>query len=149
VWVLLAAACAFFLSRTRVGRYLYSLGTNPVAARLSGVPVRAVTAGTYVVSGLTAAVAGCLLLGFTGVASTTMGDAYQLPAIAAVVIGGTNILGGRGTAFGVALGAFILTVIQNLLAVVNVAEAGREVLEGGVLLAVIVLYNLGNTRSRS
>jgi ribose transport system permease protein len=149
VWFALAALAAFFLRRARAGRYLYALGTNPLAARLSGVPARLVTASTYVVAGLTAAIAGCLILGYTGAASTTAGDTYQLPAIAAVALGGANILGGQGTALGVALGAFTITVIQTLLTVVNVSEGIREVLEGALLLAVVIMYNFRNYHFRN
>jgi ribose transport system permease protein len=149
VWVVLAVAAAFMLNRTRFGRYLYAVGTNPVAARLSGVPNRAVTVLTYVICGLTAAIAGCLILGYTGIASATAGDAYQLPAIAAVAVGGASILGGVGTALGVAIGAFILTAIQDLLGVVHVTQGGREILNGAILLGVVVLYNIRNLRRQT
>jgi ribose transport system permease protein len=141
VWAVLAVAAAGFLGATRSGRYLYALGTNTRVAQLSGVPVARVSISTYMISGFTAAVGGCLLLGYTGISSATMGDAYLLPAIAAVVLGGTSILGGRGTSFGTALGAFLLTVIESLLTVLKVSQAGREMLEGAILLIVVVLYN--------
>lgn len=141
VWLVLAVAAACFLGMTRTGRYLYAIGTNTRAAELSGVPVARVSVATYMISGFTAAVAGCLLLGYTGISSATMGNTYMLPAIAAVVLGGTSILGGRGTSAGIALGAFLLTVIESLLTVVNVSQAGREMLEGAILLLVIVLYS--------
>lgn len=142
VWFVLVALAAGLLVVTATGRGIYAIGTNPRAAELSGVPVRRVTIIAYALSGLTAAIGGLLLLGYTGIASSTMGDAYLLPAIAAVVLGGTSILGGRGTALGVAFGVFLLTVIQSLLTVLNVSEAGREMLQGAILLAVVILYNL-------
>lgn len=149
VWIVVAVLCSGYLNRFRAGRYLYAVGTNPRVARLSGLPVRAVTAGTYVIAGLTAAVVGCLLVGYTGIATATMGDDYLLPAIAAVVIGGASILGGSGTALGITLGAFLLTIVEGLLTVVNVNSAGREMLEGAILLAVVVAYNLRNVRRSS
>jgi ribose transport system permease protein len=148
VWFALVALAAGLLAGTATGRRMYAIGTNPRAAELSGVPVRRVTILTYAISGLTAAIGGLLLLGYTGIASSTMGDAYLLPAIAAVVLGGTSILGGRGTALGVAFGVFLLTVIQSLLTVLKVSEAGREMLQGAILLAVVILYNLRATGPR-
>lgn len=141
VWLVLTVAAACFLGMTRTGRYLYAIGTNTRAAELSGVPVARVSVMTYMISGFTAAVAGCLLLGYTGISSATMGNSYMLPAIAAVVLGGTSILGGRGTSTGIALGAFLLIVIESMLTVANVSQAGREMLEGAILLLVVVLYN--------
>lgn len=145
VWFVLIALAVALLTATATGRGVYAIGTNPRAAELAGIPVRRVTIIAYAFSGLTAAVGGLLLLGYTGIASSTMGDAYLLPAIAAVVLGGTSILGGRGTALGVAFGVFLFTVIESLLTVLKVGEASREMLEGAILLGVVILYNLRAT----
>lgn len=142
VWLFIIIAIALFLHTTRWGRYLYAIGTNVKVAQLSGVPVVKVTILAYILSGLMAGLAGCLLLGYTGIAISTMGDAYLLPAIAAVVLGGASILGGRGGSLGTALGAFLFTVVIGLLRVLQLEEADRQILQGAILLIVVIVYNL-------
>jgi ribose transport system permease protein len=142
VWLLVLGSVAWLLNSTRSGRYFYAIGTNMKVASLSGVPVRRATILAYLLSGLLAGVTGCLLLGYTGIAISTMGDAYMLPTIAAVVLGGASILGGKGGSVGTALGAFLFTVVAGLLTVVQISAADREILEGVILLVVVVLYNL-------
>ncbi len=141
IWLVVIGFALWLLMGTRMGRYIYAIGTNVRAAQLSGVPLRRVTVLAYVISGITAGITGCLLLGYTGISFLTMGDPYLLPAIAAVVLGGTSILGGKGGAVGTALGAFLLTAIESLLTVERVSQASREMLEGAILLVVVVLYN--------
>ncbi|HEY4385536.1 MAG TPA: ABC transporter permease, partial [Ktedonobacteraceae bacterium] len=95
VWGIVIIAMAWLFNSTRAGRHLYAIGTNVRVAHLSGVPVKRVTILAYVISGLTAGITGCLLLGYTGISISTMGDTYLLPAVAAVVLGGASILGGK------------------------------------------------------
>jgi ribose transport system permease protein len=142
VWFIVVIVIIWLLNLTRAGRQLYAVGTNERVAQLSGVSVVRVTILAYIISGLTAGIAGCLLLGYTGISISTMGESYLLPAVAAVVLGGASILGGKGGAVGTALGAFLLTVVVSLLTVIQLSPADRETLQGVILLVVVILYNL-------
>jgi len=130
----------FLLHKTSYGRAIYAIGNNPRAALLSGIPIGLVQVATYALCSVIAGITGLLLLGRTGYSSKTMGDPYLLSAIAAVVIGGTSILGGRGKVIGTVGGALVLTVLVNLLTVENIPEAGRMVIQGGLILVLLFAY---------
>src|SRR5207302_4082120 len=106
----------------------------------AGVRVWQVLLAAYTISGVLSAVAGILLLGFNGAADPTLGQPYLLPSVAAVVIGGTSILGGSGGYTGTILGALILTVLGSLLTILNASQAVREILYGLIVLALASLY---------
>jgi ribose transport system permease protein len=128
------------LRRTGYGRLLYAIGDNPVAARLSGARSWQVLTVLYVISALLAAIAGLLLSGLTNTASVSLGDTSLLPSVAASVIGGTSILGGRGGYSGTIVGALILTVLTALLTVLGLPEPTRQVLFGSIIVAVAAAY---------
>ena len=128
------------LKLTGYGRLLYAIGDNPVAARLSGARSWQVLVVLYVVSALLAAVAGFLYSGYTNVASVTLVDSAVLPSVAAAVIGGTSILGGRGGYGGTIVGTLILTVISSLLSSLGYPEAVRQILFGTIIVAVAAAY---------
>lgn len=128
------------LRRTGYGRLLYAIGDNPIAARLSGARSWQVLIVLYVISALLAAVAGILISGLTNVASVTLADTYVLPSVAAAVIGGTSIMGGRGGYGGTIVGALILTVLSSVLAIMGLPEAVRQVLFGAIIVAVAAAY---------
>jgi ribose transport system permease protein len=128
------------LRRTGYGRLLYAIGDNPVAARLSGARAWQVLTVLYVVSALLAGIAGLLLSGLTNTASVSLADASLLPSIAAAVIGGTSIMGGRGGYGGAIVGALILTVLAALLTVLGLPEATRQVVFGSIIVAVAAAY---------
>jgi ribose transport system permease protein len=140
VFVPLAGLILLALRRTGYGRMLFAIGDNPVAARLSGARSWQVLVVLYVVSALMAAVAGFLLSGLTNVASVTLADSLVLPSVAAAVIGGTSIFGGRGGLGGTIVGALILTIISALLTALGYPEAVRQVLFGAIIVAVAALY---------
>ena len=142
VWVLalVSLVCVVLLQRTAYGRAVYAIGNNPRAAFLSGVPIGAVQVATYALSGLFAGIAGLLILGRTGYSSKTAGDPFLLMSIAAVVVGGTSILGGRGKFVGTIGGALLLTVLVNVLTVENIPEAGRMIVQGALILALLIAY---------
>lgn len=140
VFVPLAALVLVVLRRTGYGRLLYAIGDNPVAARLSGARAWQVLVALYIISALLAAVAGLLISGLTNVASVTLADSYVLPSVAAAVIGGTSILGGRGGYSGTIVGALILTVLSSLLTALGYPEAVRQVLYGAIIVAVAAAY---------
>jgi ribose transport system permease protein len=128
------------LRRTGFGRLLYAIGDNPVAARLSGARAWQVLIVLYIISSLLAAIAGLLISGLTNTASVTLADTALLPSVAASVIGGTSILGGRGGYAGTIVGALILTVLTALLTVLGLPEPTRQVLFGSIIVAVAAAY---------
>jgi ribose transport system permease protein len=140
VFVPLAVLILVALRRTGYGRLLYAVGDNPVAARLSGARGWQVLVVLYVISALLAAVAGFLLAGLTNIAAVTLADSYVLPSVAAAVIGGTSIMGGRGGFGGTIVGALILTVLSSLLSALGFPEAVRQVLFGSIIVAVAAAY---------
>lgn len=136
----LAAIILLGLRRTGYGRLLYAIGDNPIAARLSGARSWQVLVVLYVISAVMAALAGFLISGQTNVASVSLGDSQVLPSVAAAVIGGTSILGGRGGFGGTVVGALILTVVSSLLSSLGYPEAVRQVLFGAIIVAVAAAY---------
>jgi ribose transport system permease protein len=128
------------LRRTGFGRLLFAIGDNPVAARLSGARAWQVLIVLYVISALLAALAGFILAGLTNIASVTLADSYVLPSVAAAVIGGTSIMGGRGGYGGTIVGALILTVLTSLLSALGFPEAVRQILFGSIIVAVAAAY---------
>ena len=128
------------LRRTGYGRLLYAIGDNPVAARLSGTRSWQVLIVLYVISAVMAAIAGLLISGLTNTASVSLVDTSLLPAVAAAVIGGTSILGGRGGFGGTIVGALILTVLTALLTVLGLPEPTRQVVFGSIIVVVAAAY---------
>ena len=146
VFVVITAIAWFVLSRTVFGRYVYSVGSNPEAARLAGVPVAVVTTAVYVISGVLAAVGGVLLTSRLGAGVPTAGTGFELQAIAACVIGGASLSGARGSAIGAACGALIIGVLNNggnLLAI----NAFYLQIAIGALILVAVGFDQMNTRN--
>jgi ribose transport system permease protein len=140
VFVPLALLILFTLNRTGFGRLLYAIGDNEVASRLSGAKSWQVLTVLYVVSAVLAGLAGFLLSGLTNTASVTLGDSAVLPSVAAAVIGGTSIFGGRGTYSGTMIGALILTVITSILSSLGYGEAVRQILFGAMIVFVAAAY---------
>ena len=146
IFVAITAIAWFVLNRTVFGRYVYSVGSNPEAARLAGVPVALVTASVYAISGLLAAVGGVLLTSRLGAGVPTAGTGFELQAIAACVIGGASLSGARGSAIGAACGALIIGVLNNggnLLAI----DAFYLQIAIGLLILVAVGFDQANTRA--
>jgi ribose transport system permease protein len=140
VFVPVAALVLLMLRRTGYGRLLYAIGDNPVAARLSGARSWQVIIVLYMVSAVIAAIAGFLYSGLSNVASVTLVDTAVLPSVAAAVIGGTSIMGGRGGFAGTIVGTLILTVLISLLSALGFPEAVRQVLFGSIIVAVAAAY---------
>jgi ribose transport system permease protein len=140
VWVIVGALAVFMLTRTTFGRYVYGIGNKEVAAYLSGVPTQRIVMIAFALCGALAAFGGVLLAGYAGKAAQSMGDAYLLPAIAAVVLGGTSILGGRGSYLGTVAGVILITLLQSILSVMQIAEFGRQIIYGVVIIGMLLLY---------
>ena len=140
VWAAVGGLAVVLLNRTPFGRYVYAIGNRERAAYLSGVNTRAVVVGCFAIAGGCSGLAGVLLAGYSTKAYQAMGDPYLLPAIAAVVLGGTSILGGRGTYLGTVAGVILITLLQSILSVVQMPEAGRQIIYGAVIIAMLLLY---------
>lgn len=143
-WVILLMAFlallgTIFQQMTPFGRRLYAIGTSPEAAAIAGMPVRRIIILTYAISGAAAGFAGILMVGYSGGATLTMGDSYLLPSIAAVVIGGTSIVGGRGLYAGAIAGAFLLTTLSTVISSIGIAQGWRTIIYGLVILVALVL----------
>lgn len=130
----------FVLKRTTFGRAIYGIGTRERAACLSGINTRRVVLIAFTVSGGLGAFGGVLLAGYASKAAQSMGDAYLLPSIAAVVLGGTSILGGRGSYLGTVAGIILITLLQSILSVMQMPEAGRQIIYGVVIVVMLLLY---------
>ena len=140
VFIPLAIIILVALRRSGYGRLLYAVGDNEVASRLAGVRVGWVLMLLYVISGLLAGVAGLIYAGVIGSATGRLVDPFLLPSVAATVIGGTSIFGGRGGYAGSIVGALILTVLVTFLNVMQAPEAVRQILFGAIILAVAAAY---------
>jgi ribose transport system permease protein len=143
VWALLSLVVVLLLQRTPLGRYIYAIGNRERAAYLSGVNTRLVLVAAFAICGLCAGLAGVLLAGYSTKAYQGMGDAYLLPSIAAVVIGGTNILGGQGRYAGTVVGAILIVLLSSVLSVMQMPEAGRQVIYGAVIILMLLVYGRG------
>jgi ribose transport system permease protein len=147
VFVPVALLLILMLRRTGYGRLLYAIGDNPVAARLAGVKSWQVLTLLYILAAVLAAIGGFLISGLTNVASVTLAVPYLLPSVAAAVIGGTSILGGRGGYAGTIVGALILTVVTSILSSLGYPEAVRQILFGAIIIAVAAGYARVTTQS--
>ena len=133
-------ACAWItLTRTPFGRYVYAIGGNRDAAWLSGVHVTRLVAAVYVVSGFTAGLAGVLVASRLSAGYPRAGEFYELDAIAAVVVGGTSLFGGRGSIWGALAGAFFIGILNNGLNLYRVSTYDQMIVKGAVLLAAASL----------
>ncbi len=130
------------LSRTAFGRWLYASGGNERAAELSGVPVKSVQVSVYVLSGVCAAIAGLILSSQLTSAGPTAGTTYELTAIAAVVIGGAALTGGRGNIRGTLLGAFVIGFLSDGLVIIGVSSYWQTVFTGAVIILAVLLNSV-------
>lgn len=140
VFIPFAALVIWAQRRTGFGRLLYAVGANEAAARLSGVRVWQVHLALYALSGLIAGLTGLVYLGIVKTASLSLALPLDLPSVAAAVIGGTSIFGGRGGYGGTIIGALILTVLATMLTLLQMPEGGRRILFGAIILAVTALF---------
>jgi ribose transport system permease protein len=138
-WMVVALAVLVLLHGSVIGSWLYAIGTNPRASRLAGVNLPLTLIVAYAISGFSAGLAGLLLLGMNRQGYVGIGEPYLLGSIAAVVLGGTSILGGRGTYFGTIAGAILLVTITALITVVNASPGWRSVLFGTLIFALLLL----------
>ncbi len=146
-WALVSVLVLVLLGRTTYGKRIVLSGSNATAAVYAGYSPRRLTLLVYVLSSVLSAVAGIVSIGFTGNSYLGMGDAYQLASIAAVVLGGTSILGGIGSYAGTIAGALLLTLISSVLTLFRVSGGGQNAIQGAIILVLMAAYATG-TRSR-
>lgn len=142
VMVIVAVLASLMLNRTIAGRWMYAAGGNERAAELSGVPVKRVKVWVYVVAGICSALAGLILTSELTSAGPTAGTTYELTAIAAVVIGGAALSGGRGNIRGTLLGAFVIGFLSDGLVIVGVSAYWQEVFMGAVIVLAVLLNSV-------
>lgn len=140
LWAPIAFLMIFGLARSGFGRLLYAVGDNREACKLAGVRVWQVLLVDYVLCGLFAAIAGLVLVGGTNAADLSLADIYLLPSVAAVIIGGTSIFGGRGGYAGSIVGALILTVLTSILTLLDAPEPIKQILYGAIILLLAAAY---------
>jgi ribose transport system permease protein len=137
--VVLYVVAHIFMAHTRLGRYIYAVGGNEEAARLSGVPVKSVIVFVYVISSLAAGLGGCIQASQLNTGTPNIGIMYELYVIAAVVVGGTSLSGGSGRILGTLIGAFIISVIQNGMNLLGIESYTQQVVLGAVILGAVLL----------
>ena len=140
IWFFLAGLMWLLLERSTYGKHLFGIGVNRTTSRLSGVRVPVVVMITYSLSGLLAAFGGFMLLGFTQTVFMNLGGPYLFPSVAAVVVGGTALAGGKGSYWGTMAGALVLTLITSLLTAMQLPEAFKQITLGVILLVLISVY---------
>jgi ribose transport system permease protein len=143
VWAAIGAGAVVLLRRTPFGRRVYAIGNSERAVFLSRGNVHRVVVACFAIAGACSAFAGVLLAGYSTKAYQAMGDPYVLPAIAAVVLGGTSILGGRGSYLGTVAGVVLVTLLQSILSIMQMPEAGRQVIYGAVIILMLLVYGRG------
>jgi ribose transport system permease protein len=140
LWLGVTLLITFVLSFTTFGRRVYAIGNNDTAAYLAGINVRVVTVVLYMLSGFFAALGGIVLVAYGGQATLGMGDPYLFQSIAACVIGGVSILGGRGSYLGTVAGSITLVALVSVLLAENMPDWGRNVVYGVSILFILLLY---------
>jgi len=146
VWIsgVVVIAAILVTNKTKIGRYIYAIGGNENAARLSGININRVKIAVYTIAGALAAVGGLIVTSRLDAAQPNAGVGYELDSIAAVVIGGTSLSGGRGTILGTVLGAVIIGVLNNGLVLLNVSPFWQQVVKGLVILAAVIIDKANN-----
>jgi ribose transport system permease protein len=140
VWAFVGVLIITALHRTPFGRYVYAIGNSERVAYLSGIGTRTILIVAFVTSGACSAFAGAMLAGYAGKAYQAMGDPYLLPAIAAVVLGGTSILGGRGNYLGTIAGVILITLLESILSVMQISDSARQIIYGAMIVVMMLVY---------
>ena len=148
IWLAMVALIAFLLYRTVWGRRVYAIGSNKEAARSSGIPVKATLWSVYILAGLLVGLGGWMFLCRFASGTSTAGNLMELEAIAAVVIGGAALSGGRGKVFGAVVGTIIFAVIANLLSLLNVSTFLQDAFRGALILVAVTLATVQFARKR-
>jgi ribose transport system permease protein len=140
LWILVIVAATLLLFRKRWGAVLFGVGANSVTAELSGINVKRFRMFVYAICGAISAFAGLLILGYTGTPYLNLGAPYLMSSIAAVAVGGISLAGGGGSYFGAVIGCVLLTTLSSILVALQTTEAIRQIVYGGLLFVIVVLY---------
>ena len=148
VWIaaVVMLFAVFITRQTKLGRYIYAIGGNETAAKFSGINITKVKITVYAMAGALAAIGGIIVTSRLDSAQPNAGNSYELDAIAAVVIGGTSLSGGKGTVWGTVMGAIIIGVLNNGLVLMNVSPFWQQVVKGGVILLAVIIDKLGEKK---
>lgn len=148
VWIaaVVVLFAVFITQQTKLGRYIYAIGGNETAAKFSGINITRVKIIVYAMAGALAAIGGIIVTSRLDSAQPNAGTSYELDAIAAVVIGGTSLSGGKGTVWGTVVGAIIIGVLNNGLVLLNVSPFWQQVVKGGVILLAVIIDKLGEKK---
>ena len=148
VWIAVAVVllAVFITKKTKLGRYIYAIGGNETAAKLSGIRINKVKITVYSLGAALAAIGGIIVTSRLDSAQPNAGMSYELDAIAAVVIGGTSLNGGKGTIWGTVIGAVIIGVLNNGLVLLNVSPFWQQVVKGGVILLAVIIDKFGDKK---
>ena len=144
VMVLVTLAGGIYLARTKAGRLIYAVGGNELASRYSGIRIHWVKLSVFIFSGLSAGIAGLLALGYYGSASSNDADGKELNVIAAAVVGGASLSGGKGSALGAALGALIIQLIDSGIVILGIDQNYSKIITGAVVIVAVLLDQLNN-----
>src|SRR5688572_22317000 len=142
--VLVTAIGGTYLSRLAAGRRVYAVGGNELASRYSGIRVERVKLSVFVFAGLTAGIAALLALGYYGSATSADGTGYELNVIAAAVVGGASLSGGKGTALGALLGALVIQMISTGIVILGINQNYSQIIIGAVVIIAVVLDQFNN-----
>lgn len=148
VWIafMVVLTAAFLSKKTKWGRYVYAIGGNETAAKLSGISIHSVKRKVYLMAGALAALGGIIVTARLDSAQPNAGTSYELDAIAAVVIGGTSLSGGKGSVWGTVMGAIIIGVLNNGLVLLNVSPFWQQVVKGSVILLAVIVDRSGKSK---
>jgi ribose transport system permease protein len=148
VWlaIVVVLIAVFITQKTKLGRYIYAIGGNEQAAKLSGINIKKVKMIVYAIAGALAALGGIIVTARLDSAQPNAGMSYELDAIAAVVIGGTSLSGGKGSVWGTVMGAIIIGVLNNGLVLLNVSPFWQQVVKGGVILLAVIIDKIGEKK---
>jgi ribose transport system permease protein len=139
---------AIFLTRLAAGRRVYAVGGNELASRYSGIRVERVKFGVFVISGLTAGISALLAIGYYGGANSADGAGYELNTIAAAVVGGASLLGGKGSALGALLGALIIKIIDTGIVILGIDQNYSQIITGSVVIVAVTLDQVNTWLSK-
>lgn len=148
IFVVVVLLGIFMLHYTRFGRYVYAVGGNDLAAKVSGINTERILIAVYILQGVLAGVAGIVLSSRVMSASPALGEGYELDAIAAAVIGGTSLMGGVGTITGTVVGALIIGVMNNGLDMLNVSSYWQQIVKGAIIVLAVLLDKKTKTNAR-
>jgi ribose transport system permease protein len=139
LWLVIGGALLFMLKRTVFGSYIYAFGQSQRALFMAGASIERIIVAVFALAGVLSSLGGLLLVGYANQAYQGMGDAYLMPVIAAVVLGGASILGGSGSYIGTFVGAIFITLLSSILSLMQVSDAVRQIVFGGIILIMLLI----------